>query len=688
MGRFRISFRVSLAVVVPMLVLGVGAFIAWWNYRAGVATVGQLSGELFRQVSSKTAERTREYLLDAPPAVETLRRLGQLDATPLSREALARRFVAVLAANSGWSWVSYSDAAGAFTGAYRTADGELHTNLSQLDAAGRTTLDEYDVAGRAADGAWTPRRHVDDTGYDPRTRPFYRAAEAARRRVWTAPYVFFEQGVPGITCAEPDIGPDGVLRGVYTVDFDLNILSDFVRTLDFTPHGRVFVFASDGTILAHPTLHLVAQAGQGAAGRLVTVRDVDDAHLAAYMAARAGADHFVAGGEPFFAVRRPVQIDEGVTWYVGAYAPASDFTAGLERRVVESLAISLVAVLVAVALAILLANGVSVPLTQLAGEMREVGDFRLDGARERHSVFRELEYMNDALAKMKGGLRSFAHYVPRDLVRAVLASGQEARLAGEVRELTVYFSDIAGFTSLAERMKPDELVRFLGGYLDEMTRIIGGCRGTVDKFLGDGIMAFWGAPVPEAEHALRACEAALLCQRRLAEMNLPISARIGVATGEVVVGNIGSNERMNYTVMGDTANLASRLEGLNKAYGTGVLISAATHAAAGSRVIARPLDVVAVKGRARGEKVYELLTITGVDGDDATRHAWAVARLSGEALEAYVERRFEDAAAAWEGVLRMRPGDPSAMVMLARCHAWMTTPPGPEWDGVWVAQEK
>lgn len=684
---FRVSFRVSLAVVVPLLVLAAGAFIAWWNYRSGRATVEKLSGELFRQVSGKTAERTREYLQRAAPAAETLRRLRALDDNALPREALARRFVAVLGANPGWAWVSYSDAAGAFTGAFRTPDGALHTNLSQI-VDGKTVLDEYDVEAGAPDGRWTPRRHVDDTGYDPRTRPFYRAAAAARRRAWTDPYVFFDQGVPGITCAEPDLGPDGALRGVFTIDFDLNGLSEFVRGLDFTPHGRVFVFARDGTILAHPTLRLVAAAGQGAAGRLVTARDVDDVHLAAYMAAGVGATHFAAEGERYFATSRPVEIDDGVTWYVGAYAPESDFTAGLERRVIESLAISLAAVLIAVALAILLANAIAVPLVQLAGEMREVGDFRLDGRPDRHSMFRELELMNDALVKMKGGLRSFSHYVPRDLVRAVLASGQEARLAGDLRVLTVYFSDIAGFTSLAETMKPDELVRFLGGYLDEMTRLIGAHHGTVDKFLGDGIMAFWGAPLPEAEHALFACEAALACQRRLREMELPMTARIGLATGEVLVGNIGSSERMNYTVMGDTANLASRLESLNKQYGTSILVTQATFEAAGSRVIARPVDLVAVKGKARGVKVYELLAVTGVDADDAAREAWAVAKLSGDALEAYLELRFDAAAASWLEVLRLRSHDTPARVMLDRTRSFQVEPPPPDWDGVWAAKDK
>ncbi|MDQ3296094.1 MAG: adenylate/guanylate cyclase domain-containing protein [Myxococcota bacterium] len=354
----------------------------------------------------------------------------------------------------------------------------------------------------------------------------------------------------------------------------------------------------------------------------------------------------------------------------------------------SSLLISLVAVVIAVVVAWVLARRISQPLTGLAAEMERVGDFRIEGTSERdHSMFREIDMMNIALAKMKGGLRSFARYVPRDLVRAGLASGQDATLSGEVRRLTVYFSDLAGFTTLAESRAPDELVRFLGQYFDDMSQIIATERGTVDKYLGDGIMAFWGAPSPIADHAARACVAAIRSQRRLRELapdGIKLAARIGVATGDVLVGNIGSSERLNYTVMGDTANLAARLESLNKQYGTALMIDHATYEEAKAAVVARPLDVVAVKGKQRGVRVYELLAL--VADDDAT--ATAIAADSTLALDAYLARRFDDAAAAWDRVLAKRPGDRSATTMRDRAIAFAALPPGADWEGVTMVSEK
>src|SRR5262249_27382281 len=163
------------------------------------------------------------------------------------------------------------------------------------------------------------------------------------------------------------------------------------------------------------------------------------------------------------------------------------------------------------------------------------------------------EVIHRALATMKRGLMNFAVYVPRDLVRAVLESGQRAELGGKTKSLTVFFSDLAGFTTLSETMTPDALVKLLGGYFDEMTRVSSEHQGTIDKFIGDAIMAFWNAPGDVAEHAVRACEAALACQRRLEEMKRSdpalrgVSARIGITTGDALVGNIGSPGRMNYT---------------------------------------------------------------------------------------------------------------------------------------------
>lgn len=653
------SYPLSLAVVIAALVAGAGGWVAWWNYRAGVANTRDLANTLFAQVGRQTADATAAFLAHAPPAAEALRNLDA-DAPGAGSEARARQLLDVLRANPGFTWVSYSDAAGAFVGAYRPAPGALRINRSSI-ANGTTTLDEHDVL---PDGSWKVARHADDTRYDPRTRPFYQLAmKSGGAGVWTPPYVFAGQNVPGVTYALPAAG------GVFTIDFDLARLSQLVRGLAPSEHGRVAIVAEDGAVLAHPTAALAR------GDQLVTLGEVDDATLRAVTGG--GANDTLAT-----TVDLPLPGAASGRWRIVVYAPDSDFTAALRGRVVSSLLISLAAVVIGVLIAWLLARRISVPLTQLADDMAHVGNFELEDRPETPSVFREIELMNSSLVRMKGGLRSFARYVPRDLVRAVIASGHEATLSGELRELTVFFSDLAGFTTLAESKQPDELVRFLGKYFEDMSRLIAGEGGTVDKYLGDGIMAFWGAPIGMTDHAARACAAALRCHRHLAGSEL--TTRIGLATGEVLVGNIGSPERINYTVMGDTANLASRLEGLNKQYGTRLMISEATFEAAKESIVARPIDVVAVKGKQRGVRVYELLALASERDADAE----ALAADSTAALDAYWARDFAGAMAAWSRVLARRPGDQPATIMTERAQELVARPPDERWSAVMIAKDK
>ncbi|HEY1956516.1 MAG TPA: adenylate/guanylate cyclase domain-containing protein [Polyangiaceae bacterium] len=681
-----ISYRVSLVVAIPVLIVLTGAIIAYNSYRATQQSIDALTAQLFDQVGAQASEQTRAHLTLAIPAVDLVSslladRVSEEDIT--KDDALVGDLASVLRANPGFAWVSYSDARGSFVGAYRKGD-ELRTNRSKIEN-GKTELWEHVIQ---PDGTLRLFRHEDDTHYDPRTRPFYVLAEKEKARVWAPPYVFYDQGVPGITCAEPIYGKDGALRGVVTVDFDLDVLSKFVAALHLSPHAVVFLYTGDegdATILAHPTLHVVAQTHKGDQGELVTSKNIPDPLVRAFF------EHHVSsrtkleqGGQRYIAASQSFPIDAHLTWRVGAIAPESDFTGPLEKSLRTSLLVSIVSVIGAVAVGVWFARTMAQPLASIAHEMERVGRFEIDDAQQPPSRFTEINAMLVALGAMKGGLRSFAAYVPRDLVRAVVASGEGAVLGGKTKELTIFFSDLAGFTTLSETLAPEALVELLGGYFDEMTRIIQSHGGTVDKFIGDAIMAFWNAPGDVPNHAERACRAALACQAKLDAMRRAdarlagLNARIGLATGKVLVGNIGATDRMNYTVMGDTVNLASRLEGLNKAYGTPVMASETTFAKAG--VLARAVDVVAVKGKALGVRVYE----PRADGANEKKFCDAC----GRALDLYLARKFEDAARAWDEALAIHADDEAAKTMKARALAFAAAPPPADWNGTNVMHEK
>jgi adenylate cyclase len=681
-----VSYRISLVVAIPLFVIVTGALVAGNSYLSSRTSTRHLGDLLFSQIADHAADDARAHLREAPPAVDVLTTLLADDPAVSARPTneLARRLLAVLRANHGLAWVSFSDADGAFTGAQRTAAGSLVVNQTHVEG-GKTIRDEHAVA---ADGTWTLLRHDPDAGYDPRTRTWYQKAVAAKKRTWTDPYVFFDQGVPGMTCAAPVYDASGALRGVVTADFTLNSFGEFVATLHPSPNARVFIFTESGSILAHPSVRVVETVNHRDEGALVTKNDIDDPVVRQYFRSPATTSFDFEGARWFSATRS--FDDEGLRWSVAAVAPEADFMTEVDATTHFAFAVSIVAVILAVLIAAAMANWVSAPLGVIAREMERVGRFELDETEFAPTVFRELAVIHGAFASMKRGLMNFAVYVPRELVRAVLHTGQRAELGGTTKPLSVFFSDLAGFTTLSESMSPDALVKLLGGYFDEMTKVIETRNGTIDKFIGDAIMAFWNAPGEDPDHAVRACEAALACQRKLDDMkkNDPalrgVTARIGIATGDALVGNIGSSGRMNYTVMGDTVNLAARLEGLGKTYGTAILVSRACRDAAKDKIVMRHIDVVAVKGKRHGVSVYEPLALVS-DGDEA---ADSIAKLSERAMDAYLGRRFDDAARLFEEILAARPNDLAATALRDRCAGYTREPPGDDWTGTHVMHEK
>lgn len=276
-------------------------------------------------------------------------------------------------------------------------------------------------------------------------------------------------------------------------------------------------------------------------------------------------------------------------------------------------------------------------------------------------------------------------YLSPALARHVSDHPEQLRLGGEKRPRTVLFSDIVNFTPLAERMEPERLVELLNQYLHEMTEIVFAHGGMLDKYIGDGLMAVWGAPLPQADHAACACGAALAMVGRLPALNAhaaqrgwpPVRIRIGVHSGPMVFGNIGSTGHLSLTVMGDNVNLGARLEGLNKFYGSAIIASQATVEAAGEAVVARELDLVRVKGRAQAVRIFELL------GPAAEAARWAALREHfGAGLTAYRAREWDGAVAAFERALSVCADDGPSALFLRRCQEHRKTPPPPGWAAI------
>ncbi|MEJ2636077.1 MAG: adenylate/guanylate cyclase domain-containing protein [Calditrichia bacterium] len=289
--------------------------------------------------------------------------------------------------------------------------------------------------------------------------------------------------------------------------------------------------------------------------------------------------------------------------------------------------------------------------------------------------------------------RIFSHYVSSSVVDVLLRNPEKVKLGGEKKFCSVLFSDVAGFTTISEQLEPEKLVTLLNEYLTEMTNLIFENQGMLDKYEGDAIMAVFGAPVEMPDHAELACRSALQMQKRLQQLRERWKAadkpelhmRIGVNSGDMVVGNMGSVTRFDYTVMGDSVNLASRLEGANKLYGTEIMIGEKTYELVKDKFLVRPLDMLAVKGKKKPVKAYELIAAKEEAVDTALLE---MLRQYEQGFENYLKRNWEWANNYFRQAVQMKSDDGPSRLYLLRCQEFMAHPPAEDWDGIFVMKTK
>lgn len=293
--------------------------------------------------------------------------------------------------------------------------------------------------------------------------------------------------------------------------------------------------------------------------------------------------------------------------------------------------------------------------------------------------------------------RMLGQYVSPAILTSVLDKGSREVLTAEVgsrERLTILFSDIRGFTSISEVLEAEKVVEVLNGYLSGMVDVIFKHEGTLDKFIGDAIMAFWGAPVRVSDHGKRAVTSAMemMCQLELFNESIkgkglpPIAIGVGINTGEVILGNIGSEKKLDYTVIGDNVNLASRMEGLTKEYGCPILITESTYEEVRGEIPCRVVDMVRVKGKKKGIKIFEPiavlpLSVTGDSGDN-------LMEVSEEAFDLYLARKWREAREAYLRIGEMLPGDKVSKMFILRCEDYMVEEPTGDWDGVYTMTKK
>jgi len=384
-------------------------------------------------------------------------------------------------------------------------------------------------------------------------------------------------------------------------------------------------------------------------------------------------------------------------------AAAARASALEQRAIWINWGLTIVAALLGLILAAVLAHNLVKPVRQLLSGAAAVKNGDLDAhvqvrtSDEIALLAQSFNYMVAGLKEKEAIKATFGQYVDPRIVSALLA-GKPLAEAGEKREMTVFFSDVAGFTSLGEQLTPDAIVRLLNHYLSAMSKPIAEHKGIIDKYIGDAIMAFWGPPFTgRDEHALLACQAALQQLENLQQVRRAIpdvtglrrglphfDVRMGLCTGPVTAGTIGSENAKNYTVIGDTVNLASRLESVNKYYGTHIIMAGSTFECAKHGVETRELDRIRVLGKTEPVEIHELLGMK----DGTPEKALQLRARYAQALDDYRHQRWPAARMGLEECLKIVPGDGPATTLLGRVRDFEAKPPAAGWDGVWNFDEK
>jgi len=699
--RPRLALRMALTLFVVLSVLGTALLIhISWSYTAR-QNVADVAKQLNEQIVASIRTKLTDLLTNTQATEEAVRAIFYSGAIKPEDDS-KREFIfqALLQSQPVLSRIAFGWPTGDFFGSEKFDD-EIHNVEVKWDPATGTAKRRVD---RYLPEPGEPRfldRQFEPSTYSVLKQRWYSKAVSAQQTVWTQTSEFPDRKQPGIN-----------------ISGQLNLFGKFVGVIDVTVElGRLSSFLADQRVGSTGTVAIV-----DAAGNVIASQDPAErkAETAGMMRTLDGLD---AATSPLLAVVRqalsqnmlklsevrmiqplaPVRAADGALYYVSlspanfrdwsvvTIIPEKDFLGNIDRNTERLLYGVAAFTLLMIVASILLADRlIGRPLIRIAGQLGNIESFHLDRIARVPSALRELDDLSGAIMQMARGLTSFQKYLPTELVRTLVSRGIEAKPGGEQQTLTVLFSDLAGFTTLSERLGP-EIVPVLTAYLSAVSRAIVEEKGTIDKFIGDAVMAFWGAPLPDERHAEAACRAALACRRAMAALpglpaGEPLRLRIGINTGPMLVGNVGSEERLNYTVIGDSVNLASRLESLNKNFGTDIIMGEATRLAAGNAILVREVDQVAVYGRMESTAVFELIAMAD-EKPASEKLAWIAIYEAG--LAAYRQRRWPEAIALLDRVAATRGcEDPPSATLKERCRALIASPPDSGWQPVTVMGTK
>jgi len=478
-------------------------------------------------------------------------------------------------------------------------------------------------------------------GYDARTRGWYKDTGEADRPIISAPYLSFSLGTPMITLSAP---LRGAAKGIVAIDLKLDTYSEFVSRTHPGRHGTTIIFDSSGMLIAHPDFSRLVNYSSTRSGQnqLPNITDIETPTIRKIIQGWDRSERYEGnitdgdGNEILFRLSR-LTLGEGYDAYLLLLADANDFGGNVRELQIKGVVIALAIGACFIPAAWLFGGGMSASLKRITAQAGQLRNLLPLSERPISSRIVEIQQLADTMTLAQHTIWSFARFVPKDIVRGILDGSISTKLGGFRREVTILFTDVKNFTGIAEATDPDILMRQTSRHFAALTEAFISEGGTVDKFIGDAVMVFWNAPRLQQDHVERACRAALAAAAASDALDVEFEAeglsafvvRIGIHVGDAIIGIVGSSERMEYTSLGTSVNLASRLEGLNKEYGTRILVSDAVRRRAEHAFHFKPIASVTAKGMTVETPVFELVEQITVIAPDTPQSITAVAGRGG-----------------------------------------------------------
>ena len=688
-----IRLRPSIVLLFVVLVVPIFTAMLWFTYATNDKMTRSNAKDLMERFRFEATTNTQNLLKPLETMVSTASTLAS--AQPVYfRDAVSTQYLKDILAHSDTvssAYVGFND--GTFRMVMRTPAGlKIHDKVVPSESGYAYRWLDRSLPANPVDTFSFRDKQDREVGvsqvaavYDPRLRDWYKDAAIKKSTALSTPYIFSSSGLPGITIASP-FYKDGVLTGVVAVDITLDNLSKFLADRVVSPGAISLIIDEQEKVIANSNLkEKVKLVDKKVNLKHIGALDSDLPALAMVQQAKAiDKNNFTfehpSSNEEYAVSFSSFASDANKRWQILILAPLDDFSGPLKENNKRLLIFGTLAIILQILFIYFLSRLIAKPLERLEKKVNDVRE--LKPATDNtviESPIREISSLSRAVDTLDHAVRSFAAFVPVGLVKHLIESNQQLQLGGQSRFLTMMFCDVEAFSKLAESSPSNELLVRISAFLEAVTLAVNEEQGTIDKFIGDAAMAFWGAPAPLDDHAWHACAAAIRISQRMAVLNAkwiseglePLQVRIGIHCDAVVVGNIGSQHRMSYTVMGDAVNLTSSLENINKKYGTQITVSHAIFREVGERLHLRPMNEVNVKGRRATLQIYELLGVIDVNNTNSSLEASAdiieKCKMTKIAYQAFHDEQWEEAALRYEAILARFPYDALSLSMLRRC---------------------